>query len=184
MPGEQPPWKTGRSRTAEDKSGTLASPNGWGESASPCVSTASGELLEASTWLLQKAAQDEASSGLLWRSEVSWWTGIFLLLWPCTWFSPLANYQVKHSNKSPSPQRQVPLQSQHPNSVEVLHVPEINSCMRAHLVLFPSVSHHFRCSCLFCSIFRWHLWSSCWGGVCLGFLTLLKILEEIPKEDF
>lgn len=119
------------------------------------VSIASGELLEASTWLLQKAAQDEASSVLLWRSEVSWWARILLPPWPCTWFSPFANYQIKRSNKSSSPQRQVPLQSRHPNAMEDAHVPELNHRMLTwgHILfsflLFPTTFDVLACWAVF-----------------------------------
>lgn len=155
--------RMGHSRTPEDKSGTLGSPSSWGKAASPRVSAASGELLEAGTWLLQKAAQDETSSVLLWRSEVPWWTGIFLPPWPSTWFSPFANYQMKHSNKSSSLHRQVPLQSQHPNSMKDSHVPELNCCMLAQghilfsFLLFPTTFDVLTCSAVSSDD---HLWGS------------------------
>lgn len=153
------------------------------------VSIASGELLEASTWLLQKAAQDEASSVLLWRSEVSWWTRIFLPPWPCTWFSPFANYQIKHSNKSSSPQRQVPLQSRHPNAMEDAHVPELNHCTLTwgHILfsflLFPATFDVLACSAVFSDDISEAVTRHFF--VCLGFFfTLLKTLGEVPELDF
>lgn len=99
MPGEQTPCRTGHSRT-RGQIRDLGLPEQLREG---CLSSCFGSLWRAAQSQLLTSAEGSIGWGLL-RFTVkvrgALMNGNFLSPWPCTWFSPFANYQMKHGNKS------------------------------------------------------------------------------------